>query len=44
MYAAFLPAWLEVWPRNRLMILRTEDYKAAPEAHVAAVALFLGGS
>ena len=42
MYAAFLPAWLEVWPRDRLMLLRTEDYKAETEAHVAAAARFLG--
>ena len=42
MYAGFLPAWLEVWPRKQMMLLRTEDYKAAPEQHVEAVARFLG--
>ncbi|KAG1668654.1 hypothetical protein FOA52_001260 [Chlamydomonas sp. UWO 241] len=42
MYAGFLPVWLEVWPRNRLLLMRTEDYKAAPVAHVAATAAFLG--
>jgi hypothetical protein len=42
MYAGFLPIWLEVWPRDRFMLLRTEDYKVAPSHHVAAVARFLG--
>ena len=34
MYAAFLPHWLSVFPRDRLLLLRTEDYKAAPQEHV----------
>ena len=42
LYAAFLTHWFQVWPRNRIMILRTEDYKAAPDAHVEAAAKFLG--
>jgi N-acetylgalactosamine 4-sulfate 6-O-sulfotransferase len=42
MYGAFLPAWRAVWPSDRLLLLRTEDYKAAPGPHVAAVSDFLG--
>jgi len=42
MYAAFLPPWFEVWPRSRFLFMRTEDYKRAPIAHVAAATAFLG--
>ncbi len=43
LYAAFLPAWLEVGPRDRFLIMRTEDYKAAEMEHIAAAVKFLGG-
>ena len=36
------PLHVQVWPRDQLLLLRTEDYKAAPQEHVAAVAKFLG--
>lgn len=42
MYAEFLPAWLAVWPRDRFLFFRTEDYKAAPVPHITATMKFLG--
>ena len=30
MYAEFVEAWAAVFPREQLLFLRTEDYKAAP--------------
>ncbi|PNW78676.1 hypothetical protein CHLRE_09g387250v5 [Chlamydomonas reinhardtii] len=42
MYADFLPAWLAVWPRDRFLFFRTEDYKAAPVPHITATMKFLG--
>lgn len=42
MYSLYLPYWLEVWHRSRLLLMRTEDYKAAPEQHVQAAMDFLG--
>ncbi|KAL6764338.1 P-loop containing nucleoside triphosphate hydrolase protein [Haematococcus lacustris] len=42
LYAGYLPAWWAVWPRERLLLLRTEDYKAAPQEHLQAVSHFLG--
>lgn len=44
LYAGYLPAWWAVWPRERLLLLRTEDYKAAPQEHLQAVSHFLGES
>ncbi len=43
LYGAFLPHWRAAWPAPALLLLRTEDYKAAPAAHVSAVCDFLGG-
>ncbi|KAG2490123.1 hypothetical protein HYH03_011429 [Edaphochlamys debaryana] len=42
MYAEFIPGWLEVFPRDRFLFMRTEDYKAAPVEHVVATMKFLG--
>ena len=42
MYASFLPAWLSVFPRSRFLILRNEDYQAAPQEHMVATISFLG--
>eukprot|EP00798_Chlamydomonas_sp_ICE-L_P018180 gene18180-24616_t len=42
MFGLFFPAWFEVWPRDRFMIIRNEDYKVEPLEHVAAVVEFLG--
>ncbi|GIL59026.1 hypothetical protein Vafri_13998 [Volvox africanus] len=42
MYAEFLDGWLSVWPRDRFLFMRTEDYKAAPVEHVTASIKFLG--
>mmetsp|Transcript_22066 Transcript_22066/g.61109 ORF Transcript_22066/g.61109 Transcript_22066/m.61109 type:complete len:398 (-) Transcript_22066:272-1465(-) len=42
MYAAFLPYWLSEFPRDQMLIIRTEDYKAAPQQHVQASLDFLG--
>ncbi len=41
-YSEFLPGWLAVWPRDRFLFLRSEDYKQAPAAHVRAAVKFLG--
>ncbi|KXZ54235.1 hypothetical protein GPECTOR_5g326 [Gonium pectorale] len=42
MYAEFVPAWLAVWPRDRFLFMRTEDYKDAPVEHVKSAIKFLG--
>ncbi|KAG2452263.1 hypothetical protein HYH02_003287 [Chlamydomonas schloesseri] len=42
MYAEFVDAWTAVFPRQQLLFLRTEDYKAAPREHLQAVMKFLG--
>ncbi|GIL80774.1 hypothetical protein Vretimale_9126 [Volvox reticuliferus] len=42
MYSEFVDAWTSVFPREQLLFLRTEDYKAAPREHIQAVIKFLG--
>lgn len=42
MYSEFVQAWLGVFPKDQVLFLRTEDYKAAPREHLAAVLKFLG--
>ncbi|KAG2482249.1 hypothetical protein HYH03_018812 [Edaphochlamys debaryana] len=42
MYAEFVDAWASVFPRDQLLFMRTEDYKAAPREHIQAVIKFLG--
>ena len=42
MYSEFLDGWLSVFPRDRFLFMRTEDYKAAPVEHVTAAIKFLG--
>jgi hypothetical protein len=42
LYVLFMPYWLQVWPRDQLLFMRNEDYKAASTQHVQAAADFLG--
>lgn len=42
LYATFLPHWTAVYPREQFLLIRTEDYKAAPRQHVQATLDFLG--
>ncbi|KAI8472649.1 MAG: P-loop containing nucleoside triphosphate hydrolase protein [Monoraphidium minutum] len=42
MYGEFLQDWLDHWPRDQLLVLRYEDYAAAPEPHLRAALAFLG--
>ena len=42
MYGAFVEPWISVFPLDRFMFIRTEDYKTRPSAHVSIVAEFLG--
>lgn len=42
MYSEFVEAWTSVFPKEQLMWLRTEDYKAAPAEHIQALIRFLG--
>ncbi|KAG2490124.1 hypothetical protein HYH03_011430 [Edaphochlamys debaryana] len=42
MYSDFLAPWLDLWPRDRFLFMRTEDYKVAPVDHVKTTMKFLG--
>lgn len=42
MYVEFLGDWLRVFPSPQLLIIRNEDYAAAPREHMEAVFKFLG--
>lgn len=42
MYVEFLQDWLEHFPREQLLFLRSEDYAAATNEHMAAIFRFLG--
>ncbi len=41
-YLDVLPAWLERFPRERVLVLRSEDFYADPQAVLDRVAAFLG--
>lgn len=41
-YAPFMEAWLAVYPRDQILVIHFESYKADPAAHVASVLDFLG--
>ncbi|EFJ42641.1 hypothetical protein VOLCADRAFT_107147 [Volvox carteri f. nagariensis] len=43
MYDKYLGGWLSVWPRDRFLFMRTEDYKSAPVEHLTAAIKFLAG-
>ncbi len=42
MYSEFVEAWSSVFPKDQLMFLRTEDYKAAPRVRRGSGAGFPG--
>jgi hypothetical protein len=42
LYAAFLPAWIDAFGRERLLLLRSEDVWARPRAELARAFDFLG--
>jgi hypothetical protein len=42
MYSEFLDDWLNVFPRDQMLLLRNEDYKVAQQQHMDAVFKFLG--
>uniref|UniRef100_A0A7R9YQ49 Sulfotransferase n=1 Tax=Chlamydomonas euryale TaxID=1486919 RepID=A0A7R9YQ49_9CHLO len=42
MYAEFVEPWLRVFPKEQVLFLRSEDYKAAPREHLTTVLRFLG--
>jgi len=42
MYSEFVEAWTDVFPKENILFLRTEDYQAAPKEHLQAVCKFLG--
>ena len=41
MYSVWLKRWLEVFPRDQILILRNEDYSADTATHLVQVFRFL---
>ncbi|XP_052252125.1 carbohydrate sulfotransferase 15-like isoform X4 [Dreissena polymorpha] len=41
-YSVYLREWLQVFPRDQLLLFRTEDYSRSPQRHLQTVFSYLG--
>jgi hypothetical protein len=42
LYAVFLQDWMALWPRSKILLIRSEDWFDAPQEQLARVTEFLG--